>query len=1021
MSGVGPKTAPTYNIPAPSNYVAGIGRGAMGFTTRSDIGPARAAPTVDFGAPPAGYVAGRGRGMGDLAKSLGEVNAPPAETDHADYSESNYDEFSGYGERLFTAGAYEEDDVEADQIYGAVDEQMDSRRKRSREKQLLAEQKKAKFERPRIADQFMDLKRELSNVTAEQWDAIPDAGDHSLKYKQSRKKDSFTPAPDTIIAGAAALRAGEMGRVANDDPIGTASVVGGSSSGMQSSLGGMHGAEMNSELTRLSASVTGQTSVDATGYLTSLNTLKVTSEAEIGDIKKARVLLQSVTSTNPKHAPGWIAAARVEEYANKMQQARKVILHGCEQCPESEDVWIEAARLHPTETAKAILANAVIHIPTSVKIWLKAADLETTDSRKKAVLRKALEFIPNSVQLWKAAIELENVTDARILLARAVECVPQSVDMWLALAKLETHENARKVLNQAREAIPTERATWITAAKLEEAHKNGHLVGKIIEKMVVSLAQYQVVIKRDEWIQEAVESEKSGGVLTCQAIIRNTIHLGVEAEDRKKTWMDDVEQCLSYQPPAVQTARAILTYALEIFPNKKSIWQQAAMVEKEYGTPESLEAKLKEGVQHCPQAEILWLMAAKEKWLAGNVPGARAILLEAFNANPKSEQIWLAAVKLEWENNEFQRARSLLTRARERAPSERVWLKSALLEREINEFTESLRLLDEGIKNYPSFTKFYMMAGQICDENLNDGPRAEKYYIQGLKASNGCLPLWSLLIRLKEKRSGLLKARSIGETARLKLPKNDFIWLECIRLERRSKDVRDHKLADGNLAKALQECPSSGLLWSELLLTCPKVQRKSKVLEAMKKCDQDPLVIMTIARLFEQSGRLRKAKKWYERSLSMNPRFGDIYVYYFAMEYLVAYKMLLLEEGYKGRDGNEKENGNEATEDVSHNMDGVDDEDDEMEEGEGGKGKSVNESKEVEKDSKVNYESESNLQQLINRCKENQPNQGEFWNSISKRTENRRKDIGAILLNAVEDYLKTPLKYFQYGAPVSQK
>lgn len=44
MSGVGPKTANTYgNVAVPSNYVAGVGRGAMGFTTRSDIGPARPA------------------------------------------------------------------------------------------------------------------------------------------------------------------------------------------------------------------------------------------------------------------------------------------------------------------------------------------------------------------------------------------------------------------------------------------------------------------------------------------------------------------------------------------------------------------------------------------------------------------------------------------------------------------------------------------------------------------------------------------------------------------------------------------------------------------------------------------------------------------------------------------------------------------------------------------------------------------------------------------------------------------
>lgn len=33
-------------VPAPLGYVAGVGRGATGFTTRSDIGPARDANDI---------------------------------------------------------------------------------------------------------------------------------------------------------------------------------------------------------------------------------------------------------------------------------------------------------------------------------------------------------------------------------------------------------------------------------------------------------------------------------------------------------------------------------------------------------------------------------------------------------------------------------------------------------------------------------------------------------------------------------------------------------------------------------------------------------------------------------------------------------------------------------------------------------------------------------------------------------------------------------------------------------------
>lgn len=67
------------------------------------------------------------------------------------------------------------------------------------------------------------------------------------------------------------------------------------------------------QLDRAGDSVTGQTVVDPKGYLTDLKSIKISSDAEISDIKKARTLLKSVTATNPRYAPGWIAAARLEE------------------------------------------------------------------------------------------------------------------------------------------------------------------------------------------------------------------------------------------------------------------------------------------------------------------------------------------------------------------------------------------------------------------------------------------------------------------------------------------------------------------------------------------------------------------------------------------------------------------------------------------------------------------------------------------------------------------------------------
>ena len=95
------------------------------------------------------------------------------------------------------------------------------------------------------------------------------------------------------------------------------------------------------------------------------------------------------------------------------------------------------------------------------------------------------------------------------------------------------------ILLKAREALPTEPLTWIAAAKLEEANNSGAgIVDRIIEKMLASLGQHEVVIGREQWLQEAQQCERSGALLTCAAIVRNTLAIGVEDEDRLATWMD---------------------------------------------------------------------------------------------------------------------------------------------------------------------------------------------------------------------------------------------------------------------------------------------------------------------------------------------------------------------------------------------------------------------------------------------------------------------------------------------------
>jgi len=846
------------NSKPPPGYIPGLGRGAIGFTTRSDIGPARAA--------------------------AGAAEKKKKETD---YSETNFDKFSGYSEKLFDDTPYDADDQEADRVYAAVEERMDGRRKRQREENLKNAMARYRVTRPRIVDQFVDLKAGLGTVSKEQWMALPDGANFSQRARHKRQQQqnrsgnfAATPVPDSVLnrgAGGAASGTATSISALQQHTGGAATPAAGTSTEMRG-LAQARGTVLSLKLAKMGDSVSGQTVVDPKGYLTDLNSIHVDSEAEVGDYKKADLLLHKLIESNPRHAPGWIALARLQKAARKLALARKVIKKGCEACPENEDVWLEAAKLATPDNAAVILANAVRHIPNSVKVWMYASNLETDAEAKKAVLRRALTFIPNSVRLWKAAIQLEDRDDARTMLARAVECVPQSVDMWLALARLETYANAQRVLNAAHVAIPSEPVIWVAAAKLEEAQGHSAKVDKVIAKAVTKLGSSGVHVDREAWLKHAEECEAAGAKLTCSAIVRHTIGLGVEDEDRKRTWLADAAALEARG--SMQCARAVYAHTLSVFPKKASIWRAAAALEKAHGTSEALEALLREAVGHCPHAEVLWLMAAKERWLGGDVDTARTILQEAFKANPGSEQVWLAAAKLEWENDRIDGARMLLQRARERAPTPRVWVKSALLERETGHPDRERELLAAATRDHPTAPKLWMMAGQAA-EAAGDAKAARTAYQTGLRYCHDAIPLWCLSARLHEAGGQPTRARNVLEMGRVKNPRTPALWLEAVRLERRAGQGR---LAETLLAKALQECPTSGLLWAEDIRAATRAGRRRKVEDALHRCGDDPHVVVEVARFFVSLGKYSKARKWFKRAVTLDPDLGDAWAAFYAFE-----------------------------------------------------------------------------------------------------------------------------------------
>eukprot|EP01132_Coremiostelium_polycephalum_P009987 gene9987-12241_t len=854
---------------APAGYIAGISRGAVGFTTRSDIGSAR-------GSDVPGFPQSAQQQKELLLKSRAlQQQQQGKEDDDDDYvGGNNFDEFEGDGETFTDANAvYDQEDKEADDIWEQIDKKMDSRRKTRREAIEKEEIEKFRVIRPKIQQQMSDLKQELSKMTEDEWSMIPDAGDFSRKNVK-RRADIYVPVPDSLI---------ERAKQENET-YSILSTAGGTETSATdlTQVGSARKTVLDLKLHQVSDSVSGQTCVDPKGYLTDLKSKRIATDSEIGDIKKLRLLCKSIIQTTPKLPKGWIAAAKLEVLAGKISDARKLIVQGCKECPDSEEMWIENANLQSPEGAKIVLAQAVKLIPHSVKIWLYAANLEKELKMKRRVLRRALEFIPSSVKLWKEAVELEEPEDARIMLGRAVECVPDNVELWLALSNLETYERAREVLNRARSSVPSSPEIWIAAAQLEESANHPSNVNKIIKKAIKSLSSNIMVMDREKWIKEAEKSEKSDYILTCQAIIFETIGMGVEQDERKRIWCLDAEECITRG--SIKTASAIYAHTLTVYPGKKSIWLKVAHLEKTYGTRESLEQTLQKAIKYCPQCEILWLMYAKEKWIgAGDVIEARKILTRAFESNPGSEDIWLAAVKIESEMNEIKVARGLLQRARETAPTERIWMKSAMLEREYGESAAEQTLLEQGITKFPQSHKLWLMRVQLeerkCVAGKSTTDAIRQTYGQALKKCPHCVPLWIEYARFEQKQGAIHKARAQLELAILKNPRQEDLYLSIVRFE---NATGNQKMASTQLSKGIQECPLSGKLWAESIAMEPRHSQKNKCVDALNKCNNDPFVFTQVARVFWADGKIQQAKRWFNRAIVSFPDHGDAWAYYYA-------------------------------------------------------------------------------------------------------------------------------------------
>lgn len=207
-------------------------------------------------------------------------------------------------------------------------------------------------------------------------------------------------------------------------------------------------------------------------------------------------------------------------------------------------------------------------------------------------------------------------------------------------------------------------------------------------------------------------------------------------------------------------------------------------------------------------------------------------------------------------------------------------MKSAVLERQQGNLDQAMKTLDEGIAKFPNFDKLYMIKGQIL-QSRDQNPQARETYAKAVKTCPTSIPLWILASRLEEKAGIAIKARSLLEKARLVNPKEAELWEESVRVEERAGSAAQARAV---LARGLQDCPTSGRLWAISIWNEPRPQRKTKAADALKKTNDDPVVIVVVARLFWADRKVERARHWFGRATDADKDLGDSWGWWYKFE-----------------------------------------------------------------------------------------------------------------------------------------
>lgn len=845
--------------------------------------------------PPPGYIPGIGRGATGFATSGGfrAPNRVPVTSAIDGVSETDADQFKDADKpNEISVHSYDKEDLEADKIYDDLEKYLE--KKKTKRRKLMTDDKKDKIEDKLVArdeslsssineisKQFQEVKNELAAVTPEQWENLPESGDFTRKNKRLREElqqnQRFYRNSDMIALGlknaGATDSALDYSNVEVDENVPDDKDNDGNVNLLEIS-------RTKEKLLENQLRIGNQKKInefDKSAYLEKL--APSASQYNIGDYKRTRKLFAKLRENNPTNPQNWIASAKLELDANKIKRAKEIIQEGCEKFPKFQEIWLTSLEIHKDDipVSKVIVADAIRYHHKSVRLWIKAAELEQDRIYKVRVLRKALELNPDSEDLWLEITKHEKDTEVCIkMLEKATSLVPQSVRLWEALASLQKPTESMKILISSTEVIRKESVSsiWLKIAEIEEKHSSNELkIAKYVSKSFETAGECPL----HDWIMRAELSEDTSHELTCRAIIYQAL----------ENTSEDFNTLIALSEKKLEnnhfiTADSILMFITSRDSSNEKAWNALFKLKRDNGDYKGLFLAYELAISANPENPDIYLDYLNDRLKYDTDTGSiRTIISSALNAIPASEKLWLFAISFESRCGTQQVCQDLFDFCMKtlKEPTIDIWVEKIRFERRLQDLSAAQDSINKALNKFPDSPSLYMEKANLLD-SLGRLEESKQTLYDGItNCKNNDMLFIALADLYFEKLNNILKARSVLDQALACHSKCEKLHHSRIKLEMKSGN-KDH--AKRLLFKALNLVPTSPLLWSDNIRLATKQQLKNMYVLALKKTNDDPLIILTIAKDLWKSGKMDRANQFFKACLEKDPKLGDAYIFYYA-------------------------------------------------------------------------------------------------------------------------------------------